>query len=61
MQYWGKLFPEHRDIRYDFMKSDIIFARWKEQHLVPDHKQNILGACFAGFYCIVSYLNLNSQ
>jgi Vacuolar import and degradation protein len=52
MQFWGKLFPDYPDIKYDFVKSDVVFARWKERHLVPDHKQNIHGACFAGFYCM---------
>jgi len=51
MDFWANVYPEDPDFRYDFMKSDIIFARWKERHFVPDHKQDIRGACFAGFYC----------
>jgi len=54
MDFWANVYPEDPDFRYDFMKSDIIFARWKERHFVPDHKQDIRGACFAGFY-YVSY------
>ena len=57
MDFWANVYPEDPDFRYDFMKSDIIFARWKERHFVPDHKQDIRGACFAGFYC-TSFLGL---
>ncbi|KAF9578230.1 hypothetical protein BGW38_006082 [Lunasporangiospora selenospora] len=37
----------------DFRESDVIFMRWKEHFLVPDHRvQGINGASFAGFYYI---------
>jgi len=51
MQAWTRSYPELPEVSYDFSKSDFLYARWKERHLVPDHKQNILGASFAGFYC----------
>ncbi|KAJ3014000.1 GID complex subunit 4, VID24 [Thoreauomyces humboldtii] len=38
---------------YDFEESDVIFMRWKEHFLVPDHRiKAISGASFAGFYYI---------
>ncbi|KAF9585309.1 hypothetical protein BGW38_002948 [Lunasporangiospora selenospora] len=38
---------------YDFRRQDVIFMRWKEHFLVPDHRiQGINGASFAGFYYI---------
>ncbi|KAG0054299.1 GID complex subunit 4, VID24 [Gryganskiella cystojenkinii] len=37
----------------DFRSEDVVFMRWKEHFLVPDHKvQGISGASFAGFYYI---------
>jgi hypothetical protein len=51
MHTWAGNYPEIPEVSYDFGKSDFLYARWKERHLVPDHKQDILGACFAGFYC----------
>eukprot|EP00040_Diaphanoeca_grandis_P043710 m.10040 g.10040 ORF g.10040 m.10040 type:complete len:205 (+) comp8078_c0_seq1:426-1040(+) len=42
-----------RSFRFDYLKSDYIFMRWKEHFLVPDHKvDTIMGASFAGFYYI---------
>ncbi|KAJ3288667.1 GID complex subunit 4, VID24 [Rhizoclosmatium sp. JEL0117] len=39
--------------QYDFMNSDMVYMRWKEHFLVPDHKiKSISGASFAGFYYI---------
>ncbi|KAG0359934.1 hypothetical protein BGX24_005665, partial [Mortierella sp. AD032] len=33
--------------------SDVVFMRWKEHFLVPDHRvEGITGASFAGFYYI---------
>ncbi|KAF9199866.1 hypothetical protein BGZ49_009962 [Haplosporangium sp. Z 27] len=39
--------------KYDFHDKDVIFMRWKEHFLVPDHRvEGINGASFAGFYYI---------
>ncbi|KAF9434415.1 GID complex subunit 4, VID24 [Entomortierella beljakovae] len=39
--------------KYDFRDKDVIFMRWKEHFLVPDHRVvGITGASFAGFYYI---------
>ncbi|CAO3570981.1 unnamed protein product [Mortierella alpina] len=39
--------------KYDFQDKDVIFMRWKEHFLVPDHRvEGITGASFAGFYYI---------
>ncbi|KAI1300085.1 hypothetical protein EDD11_006330 [Mortierella claussenii] len=39
--------------KYDFKDKDVIFMRWKEHFLVPDHHvRGIHGASFAGFYYI---------
>eukprot|EP00123_Amoebidium_parasiticum_P020762 comp5594_c0_seq1/m.1501 comp5594_c0_seq1/g.1501 ORF comp5594_c0_seq1/g.1501 comp5594_c0_seq1/m.1501 type:complete len:194 (-) comp5594_c0_seq1:566-1147(-) len=60
-QHWSKFqgFSPYRDIFnnddfvFDVDSADVIFMRWKEHFLVPDHKiQNIAGASFAGFYYI---------
>ncbi|KAG0275033.1 hypothetical protein BGZ95_009247 [Linnemannia exigua] len=41
------------DFKYDFQGKDVIFMRWKEHFLVPDHRvEGITGASFAGFYYI---------
>ncbi|KAK3813510.1 MAG: vacuolar import/degradation protein Vid24, partial [Linnemannia elongata] len=41
------------DFKYDFQNKDVIFMRWKEHFLVPDHRvEGITGASFAGFYYI---------
>ncbi|KAI1316112.1 GID complex subunit 4, VID24 [Mortierella claussenii] len=38
---------------YDHRNEDVVFMRWKEHFLVPDHRvQGISGASFAGFYYI---------
>ncbi|KAJ3110681.1 hypothetical protein HDU96_006361 [Phlyctochytrium bullatum] len=38
---------------YDYEEADVIFMRWKEHFLVPDHRiKSISGASFAGFYYI---------
>ncbi|KAJ3201049.1 hypothetical protein HDU82_008407 [Entophlyctis luteolus] len=61
-QHWTK-FPNFTSIQpsiafndglhYDSMNNDVIFMRWKEHFLVPDHKiKSITGASFAGFYYI---------
>lgn len=43
----------HRHHDPDFASRDTIFMRWKEQFLVPDHRQKDLeGASFDGFYYI---------
>ncbi|KAG0202725.1 hypothetical protein BGX28_004859 [Mortierella sp. GBA30] len=42
--------------KYDFQDQDVIFMRWKEHFLVPDHHvEGITGASFAGFYYICYY------
>ncbi|KAG0320948.1 hypothetical protein BGZ99_004231 [Dissophora globulifera] len=49
------------DIKYDFRERDVIFMRWKEHFLVPDHHvKGIMGASFAGFYYIC-YHKLTGQ
>ncbi|KAJ3399303.1 hypothetical protein CcCBS67573_g03314 [Chytriomyces confervae] len=60
-QHWSK-FPNFNTVEpylkndafnYDFMNNDMVFMRWKEHFLVPDHKiKTISGASFAGFYYI---------
>ncbi|KAI8854146.1 vacuolar import and degradation protein-domain-containing protein [Chytridium lagenaria] len=41
------------EFTYDYESSDVIFMRWKEHFLVPDHRiKSISGASFAGFYYI---------
>ncbi|KAI9349073.1 vacuolar import/degradation protein Vid24, partial [Obelidium mucronatum] len=60
-QHWTK-FPnfstaephlKNDSLEYDFMENDMVFMRWKEHFLVPDHKiKSITGASFAGFYYI---------
>ncbi|KAF9925592.1 hypothetical protein FBU30_004645 [Linnemannia zychae] len=43
----------NEDFKYDFHNKDVIFMRWKEHFLVPDHRvEGISGASFAGFYYI---------
>ncbi|KAG0267260.1 hypothetical protein BG011_007671 [Mortierella polycephala] len=44
----------HYDPRtYDHRNESVVFMRWKEHFLVPDHRvQGISGASFAGFYYI---------
>ncbi|KAG0291868.1 hypothetical protein BGZ96_004770 [Linnemannia gamsii] len=38
---------------YEHRSEDVVFMRWKEHFLVPDHQvQGISGASFAGFYYI---------
>ncbi|KAJ3415825.1 Long-chain-fatty-acid--CoA ligase 5 [Chytridiales sp. JEL 0842] len=60
-QHWMKFpaFAPHErtfntdGFTYNFATSDVIFMRWKEQFLVPDHRiKSITGASFAGFYYI---------
>ncbi|KAJ3157974.1 GID complex subunit 4, VID24 [Geranomyces variabilis] len=61
VQHWTR-FPAFKDFQtefnkdgftYDFEENDIIFMRWKEHFLVPDHRiKAISGASFAGFYYI---------
>ncbi|ORZ33036.1 vacuolar import and degradation protein-domain-containing protein [Catenaria anguillulae PL171] len=61
-EHWRK-FPEFRNevgdlfkqdgYVYDSRATDIVFMRWKELFLVPDHSQtSIDGASFSGFYYI---------
>ncbi|KAG0055257.1 hypothetical protein BGZ83_009189 [Gryganskiella cystojenkinii] len=39
--------------KYSFEGQDVMFMRWKEHFLVPDHRvEGIAGASFAGFYYI---------
>ncbi|WFD42516.1 hypothetical protein MPSI1_001161 [Malassezia psittaci] len=64
IKHWSR-FPEFNRIRdqlkdlekpFDPMSQPVIFMRWKEQFLVPDHRvRSINGASFAGFYymCVV--------
>ncbi|KXS19871.1 hypothetical protein M427DRAFT_131823 [Gonapodya prolifera JEL478] len=60
-QHWMKFHPfrpyetsfNDDDFEYDFRGKDVIFMRWKEQFLVPDHTiKHISGASFAGFYYV---------
>lgn len=45
--------PADPPLYYDFMKEPVIFMRWKEYFLVPDHHvENVSGASYAGFYYI---------
>ncbi|KAF9435277.1 GID complex subunit 4, VID24 [Entomortierella beljakovae] len=38
---------------YSHVNQDVVFMRWKEHFLVPDHRvEGISGASFAGFYYI---------
>jgi len=39
--------------KYSVEGEDVMFMRWKEHFLVPDHRvEGIAGASFAGFYYI---------
>ncbi|KAG0256824.1 hypothetical protein BG011_004313 [Mortierella polycephala] len=39
--------------KFDFRDQEVVFMRWKEHFLVPDHRvKGITGASFAGFYYI---------
>ncbi|KAI9018783.1 vacuolar import and degradation protein-domain-containing protein [Phycomyces nitens] len=41
------------DFVYDPIDSDVVYMRWKERFLVPNHHiENVIGASFAGFYYI---------
>ncbi|KAG0203912.1 hypothetical protein BGX28_003964 [Mortierella sp. GBA30] len=41
------------DTTFDYRDKDVVFMRWKEHFLVPDHRvEGITGASFAGFYYI---------
>lgn len=61
IKHWSR-FPEFARIRdqlpdlkapFNALEQPVIFMRWKEQFLVPDHRvRNINGASFAGFYYI---------
>ncbi|KAG0299709.1 GID complex subunit 4, VID24, partial [Dissophora globulifera] len=40
-------------LKYHHQNENVVFMRWKEHFLVPDHRvQGISGASFAGFYYI---------
>ncbi|TPX31532.1 hypothetical protein SmJEL517_g05150 [Synchytrium microbalum] len=46
---------------YDFENEDVVFMRWKEHFLVPDHQvKSIQGASFAGYYYIAYVKSRNS-
>ncbi|KAF4614872.1 hypothetical protein D9613_002703 [Agrocybe pediades] len=59
--HWSR-FPAFKHIRHEAQKPHmtledrdrgVIFMRWKERFLVPDHRvQDINGASFAGFYYV---------
>ncbi|KAG9062669.1 GID complex subunit 4, VID24 [Linnemannia hyalina] len=51
-QFQGSLY--NMESRQDDLKDgDVVFMRWKEHFLVPDHRvEGITGASFAGFYYI---------
>ncbi|KAF9933664.1 hypothetical protein FBU30_004907 [Linnemannia zychae] len=60
-EHWGLFQPfENIDSLYnmesqqqDLRDADVVFMRWKEHFLVPDHRvEGISGASFAGFYYI---------
>ncbi|KAG8847866.1 hypothetical protein FRB96_001381 [Tulasnella sp. 330] len=64
MTHWGR-FPAFRSIKHELKRPDltvsedvlqkrgVVFMRWKERFLVPDHKvKDINGASFAGFYYV---------
>ncbi|KAG0252586.1 hypothetical protein DFQ27_007962 [Actinomortierella ambigua] len=60
-EHWNMFKPFERlsamynmqDFLYDFMDESVVFMRWKEHFLVPDHRvDGITGASFAGFYYI---------
>ncbi|KAI7826904.1 vacuolar import/degradation protein Vid24 [Gamsiella multidivaricata] len=60
-EHWKKFKPFENvnhlsgleDAKCDFRKVDVVFMRWKEHFLVPDHHvEGITGASFAGFYYI---------
>ncbi|KAG0365008.1 vacuolar import and degradation protein-domain-containing protein [Gamsiella multidivaricata] len=60
-EHWMMFKPFHpmsdsftqEKFKYDFQNQDVIFMRWKEHFLVPDHHvEGITGASFAGFYYI---------
>ncbi|PKI84088.1 hypothetical protein MVES_002101 [Malassezia vespertilionis] len=39
------------DAQYDHLAEPVLFMRWKEQFLVPDHRvRRVNGASFSGFY-----------
>ncbi|KAG0222515.1 GID complex subunit 4, VID24 [Actinomortierella wolfii] len=68
-EHWSMFKPFERlsamycmqDFQYDFMDESVIFMRWKEHFLVPDHRvEGITGASFAGFYYIC-YNKLTGQ
>ncbi|KAK3809193.1 MAG: vacuolar import and degradation protein [Benniella sp.] len=52
----GSPCPHHQHydpLTYHHQNEDVVFMRWKEHFLVPDHRiQDIQGASFAGFYYI---------
>ncbi|KAJ3176650.1 hypothetical protein HK101_010394 [Irineochytrium annulatum] len=68
-EHWSK-FPAFKKFEkcfnddgfaYDFENNDIIFMRWKEHFLVPDHNiKSISGASFAGFYYIAYEKSTNT-
>ncbi|KAI8868234.1 hypothetical protein GQ42DRAFT_125554, partial [Ramicandelaber brevisporus] len=60
LQYW-QTFPEFEQLRkhftadpalpFDFTDHDVIFMRWKERFLLPDHRITAVhGAVYDGFY-----------
>ncbi|KAI8813614.1 C17orf39 [Cladochytrium replicatum] len=60
-EHWSKFpdFKAHEGLLnkdqavYSFAQQNVIFMRWKEHFLVPDHRiKSITGASFAGFYYI---------
>lgn len=65
MEHWGKFKPAFDSLRGEvkrnpkyvipnWEKKEIIFMRWKEYFLVPDHRvKQINGASFEGFYYIM--------
>lgn len=61
LKHWSRFpeFPPFRqgmdalDTRFDPTQHPVVYMRWKEQFLVPDHRVHTLnGASFAGFYYI---------
>ncbi|KAI7866038.1 vacuolar import and degradation protein-domain-containing protein [Spinellus fusiger] len=52
----------HReDTIYDPIDSDVVYMRWKERFLVPNHRVSTIdGASFAGFYYIVYKRSTNN-
>ncbi|KAG0048487.1 hypothetical protein BGZ83_006574 [Gryganskiella cystojenkinii] len=58
-QHWSRFQPSPfttcgiDETKYDFMDKDVIYMRWKEHFLVPDHRiEGIPGASFAGMYYV---------